>query len=265
MRILIWTLRDEAAWLGFWTAGMGIVICFVVGIYPVFSEVFESMMTTIPLVRLLMGRLAPELISNNLLDAFLSLELFAWFVILGSFYPLIFASNAIAGEIERGTMEPLLTQPISRSRVFLEKYAAIAIDLAALCTVSFVILVVVVAVYLSEPPSILGYAYTFLNNYFLLLTIAAFGFLCSVLLKGQRMALSVSAATVLLNFIFYKGLEAVGVDERITRFSPFYYADPTRFLVTGEANWPGNLVLLAAAAVMLVAALVLFRRKDVLA
>jgi len=264
MRILIWTLKDELRWLVFWTVGMGAWVCFVVALYPAFSEVFENMIN-LPMIKLFMGRFAPELISSSLLNAFLGLEFFAWFGVLASFYPLIFASSAVTGEVDLGTMEILLAQPISRSRVFLEKFTAISINLAVLCTASFVILLAAIAVCVPESPSIGGYAYTFLNSYFLLLVIAAFGFLCSVFVSNQRAALSVSAGFVLFSFVFYKGLYAVGVAQWLTRLSPFYYADPTKILATGSVNWFNDFILLLVAAIILSAALALFRRKDIAA
>jgi ABC-2 type transport system permease protein len=263
MKILIWTLKDELSWLVFWTIAMGGYMCFSVALYPAFSEMFENMMISIPMVKVFLGPFAPELMSSSLLDAFLGLEFFAWFGILVSFYPLIYASSTIVGEIERGTMEILLAQPISRSRVFLEKFTVISVNLAGLCTACFVICLVAISVCVSESPSVGRYAYTFLNSYFLLLVIAAFGFLCSVLISNQRSALSVSAGFVLFNFVFYKGLDAMGVAQWLTRLSPFYYADPIKILATGEVHWFNNFVLLLVAAIILSTALVLFQRKDI--
>lgn len=266
MRIFAWGLRDELPWLLFWSTITGGVTSAVVVIFPLFGDVFEVMMKEAVLVKLFLGRFAPELMDGGLLDAWLGVELFGWFGILAGIYPIVFASNAIAGDIERHTMELILSQPISRSRVLLEKFAVIAVNLAIICAATFLVLIATIAICVPESGSLRAYACIFLNNYFLLLAIAALGFLCSVIMGSQRAALSIGVGLLLLSYVLYilhLGLSIVDVDPWFTHLTPFYYADATKILATGKADWADNAKLATTAAAALAAALVLFRKKDI--
>ncbi len=263
MKTIVWYLKDEIIWLVFWIFGMGAYIGFVVVIYPEFGDTFASMMFNTPIMKLFMGQFAPDLMNSSSLDAFLGMEFFAWFGILAGFFPLIFASETIAGETEKGTMDILLAQPISRSRLLLGKFAAIVILLAVLCIACFTIMVAAVALYLPQSPSIFGYACTFLNGYLLLLVITAFGFLCSALVGSQRASLSVSITVVILFFIFYEGLSAFKIAPWFTRLIPFHYANPIKTLANSHIYWGDNLMLTFMTAICLSLALIVFQRKDI--
>lgn len=263
MKICVWNLKDDWGWLLGCTVVIGIVICFLVSIYPSYSQMMDDLFKNLPLVQAFMGRFARELISVSLVDAFFTLEFFSWFAVMLSLYPLMDAGSAIAGELEHRTLDVLLAQPISRSRVLLEKFLAISIHLAVLCLASFLILWAALAVWVSESPSIREYALIFLNLYGLLLVITAFGFFCSVLLPTTQTVVAVGFGCILLSFIFHKGLIAFDKTQWLARLTLFYYADPTKILVRGTLDWTDSLVLFVIGGALLVASLILFERKDI--
>jgi ABC-2 type transport system permease protein len=223
------------------------------------SELF----TNFPITKLFMGRFADQLVSVSLIDAFLTLEFFSWFAVLLGFYPIIDAAIAIAGEVEQRTLDILLAQPISRSRVLLEKFLAIAIHLAVICLTSFLILWAALAIWVSETYSLRAYAFIFINLFLLLVTFEAFGFLCSVLLPSLKMVFAVGYGCILLGFVLYKGLSAFNKAQWLTSLIPFYYADPTKILVYGRLDGTDSLVLIGTSAGLLVLSLILFERKDI--
>lgn len=90
-----------------------------------------------------------------------------------------------------------------------------------------------------------------------------FGFLPSVLINGQRAALSVGIGFIVFGFVFYKVLVAFGEAAWFTRRTPFYYADPTKILATGGVDWRDNVVFVPITAALLAATLALFRRKNI--
>lgn len=58
----------------------------------------------------------------------------------GSFFAILLAASAMARELENRTMELLLAQPVTRRRVYLEKFGFAAIILAATVVVSTLLL-----------------------------------------------------------------------------------------------------------------------------
>lgn len=263
MKIFLWNLKDELRWVLLWTVLVGSVICFVVGLYPSFGETLEAFIGKTGLLKIFMGRFAPNMVGQNMFDMWLALQFFIYYGMLAGFYGLIYASNAIAGEVERQTMEMLLVQPVSRWRIILEKFAVVIVNMAVLCTLSFFILVDAISIWVDEIPSYRVYVYVFINKYFLLLVLTAFGFLCSVLVNGQRLAITVSIAALLFTYLVYKSLITANVGLWLARLMPYYYADATKVLNAGKLDWGDNLVLILVTVAFLAAALVLFRWKDI--
>jgi ABC-2 type transport system permease protein len=263
MKICAWNLKDDWGWLLGCTVLIGIVICFLVSLYPSYSQMVGDLFLNLPIAKSFMGPFAGELISRSLVDAFFTLEFFSWFGLMLSLYPLMDAGSAIAGELEHRTLDVLLAQPISRSCVLLEKFLAIAIHMAVICLASFLILWAALAVWVSASPSIREYALVFISLYGLLLVITAFGFLCSVLLPSTQMVVAVGFGSVLLSFIFHKGLSAFEQTQWLARLTPFYYADPTKILLRGTLDWADSLVLFGTGGTLLMLSLILFERKDI--
>ena len=263
MNVFLWSLKDERRWLVLWSAAAAAVIAFIIALYPAFGETVDTLVGKPEMLRIFMGRYADLMLERSVFDRWLGLEFFAQFGVLVGLYGLIFASSALAGQLERGTMELLLAQPVSRTRVLLESFAAVAVNLLVICVVSFGALLAAVAIWVDEPGSARTYACVLLNQYGLLLALAAVGFFCAVLVDSQRAALSLSIGVDLLVFVVYKALTVAGVALWLARLSPYYYADATKTLATGRAAWGDLLVLVVVAAAFLAGAVAVFRRKDI--
>jgi ABC-2 type transport system permease protein len=263
LKILRWSLKDELIWLLLWSAGVFCIVCFVISLYPVMGDLLKSFMDKELIIKIFGGRYAPLLKGRSYFDLWLSLEFFGWFGALVGLYPLIYASGAVSGEVGSRTMEMVLAQPVSRTRVLLEKFGALAVNLAVICAVSYLALVGSAAIWVDEKAFRLAYFYITINNYVLLLAIAGFAFFCAVIINEQRAVLSVTIGAVMGSYLVYKALSGAGVALWLTRFSPYFYADSTEILATGRFNWGDNIVLALAGAAFLAAAVVLFKRKDV--
>lgn len=263
MKIFWWSLKDEVRWLLLWAIVNAVIICFVVWLYPSFGDMMETFIGKTGLLRMLMGRFAPDIAGQSMLNLWLSLEFFAQFAMLTGFYALFYASNTVAAELERQTMDLLLAQPVSRWRVLLEKFGVIVLNLAVLFLLGFVVLVTSIDSWLAETVTVRLYVSIFVNKYFLVVMIAAFGFFCSVLVGNQRGALTLGVVALMFAFILYRALTLANVAMWLARLMPFYYADATKVLSRGRMDWGDNLVLGVAGVVFLVAALVAFRLKDI--
>lgn len=263
MKIFKWSLKDEMGWLMFWAIGIAGFVTFVIFLYPLVGEVLRSFLDKEAITKAFMGRYALQMLERSYFDVWLSMEFFAWFGVLLAIYPLIYASNSITREVRDRSLEILLAQPVSRSRVLIEKFLALIVNLAVLCAVGFLALVLAATLWVDESASFVGYSYIFINNFMLLFTIAAFGFFCSVLINDQRAALSLTFGAVMGSFLVYKVLSGVGVALWLTYLTPYRYADATKVLAMGRFNWGDNIVLAIAGAALLTGAVAFFERKDI--
>jgi ABC-2 type transport system permease protein len=173
--------------------------------------------------------------------------------------------GAIAGERESGTLEVLLSRPISR------RTAYVTLALASATLVGIVMLALLggqligVAIQGVGDELELGQMpLVFLNGLMLWGAFAAFGLAASVSFDRHAPALGLTMAYLLVNY-FLEILGSLWRDVAWSQeYSLFHHFNPGKIL-TGEAD-PIDFVILAAAIVIPVAyALVVFPRRDLAA
>ena len=182
--------------------------------------------------------------------------------------PLIFLSfaigrgaRAIAGEEERGTMDLLLSNPIRRSRVVLEKGAAILIELVALGLILWLALVIL------GPPFDLHVGVGKLAA--ATVSVAALGglygaiALCLSGATGHRaLSLGITAGLAGAGYLYTAIAPFVSGLSKHPGISPFqhgYGFDP----LTNGMHWGNFLALIIGAAVFVAGGVILFDRRDV--
>ena len=257
------TVRD-LRWPTFWVSmGCGVMTAYFAILFPTYSKIVD--------MNAMLEKMGPaaKLLGASIGDAstligFLHIELFSMILpaALAAFAAGI-ASGFTAGEESRGTIDVLLSYPVSRRRIVLEKWLAMALACVVAGVVLWVMAIVGAAISASElPPDRLAAALVML-----VLVGLAFG----------NIALTISAATgnrgaaigitiaLLVAMYLVDALSAI-VDglATIRPLSLFHYymgGDPLRFgLNLGDAA-----VLAAVAAVFLVLAVVAFERRDLAA
>lgn len=196
------------------------------------------------------------------IEGFLAVEIyqFIWVLMMGLYFTYL-GGDLVAGEIESGRIDLVLATPISRKRFIVEKYLSLLVPIVA---INVVMPVVVLAGVMSIGESMSFVDIVVLHAFSIpyLLVTAAIGLVLSVLF--DRSDIPQRAGLGILFALFT--LESVTVDsdyEWLASLSPTHYFDPTDILVNSEYDVTGQLVLLAAAIVLLVLATEWFRRRDV--
>jgi ABC-2 type transport system permease protein len=256
------TIRD-LRWPTFWVAlGMAAMTAYFAILFPTYSKTFN-------ISELLQkmgdyGKLLGVTGDTTTLAGFLHIELFS--MILPALMVGLVAgvgSGFTAGEESRGTIDILLSYPISRRRLVLEK--ALAVTIAA-CVAAFTVWVFGLA-----GAAISGTALSAVDLAAALVMLVLLG------LAFGAIALAVSAATgnraasigvaVGLLFVMYlvdavaNIVDSLGVVRPLSLFRYYLGSDPLRNgLSLADAG-----VLAAVAAAFLVASVVLFERRDLAA
>jgi ABC-2 type transport system permease protein len=180
-------------------------------------------------------------------------------------YPVGFAAVAIAGERQRGTLEVLLSRPISRRAVFATLLFAIA-GFAAATTAGQILGTVVGALAFDVAdgldPTLL--AFLGLNTVALLVALAAVCLAASSSFDRVGTPIAIGLALVIGGYV----LEVLGTlwpDAAFLQpWSPFHYLRPLE-IVAGRAS-PGDLLVLGGVGVAAVAfGLWRFPRRDLAA
>ncbi len=173
--------------------------------------------------------------------------------------------GSVAGERERGTLEVLLSRPISRRTLYLTLAVAAAILIGLVLGSMLIGQVIGMAIQgITGEVNLANMPLVFLNGLLLWGAFAAFGLAASVSFDRHAPAIGLTMAFLLINY-FLEILGSLWSDARfIQPYSLFHHWQPGNILV-GKAD-PFDFALLAVVILALVAyALSIFPRRDLAA
>ena len=141
--VFLKTLRDQRRSLLWWGIGLVVLAAFTIAFYPSIANApgFDSILDEMPeaLARAFLGEVT-DLTSPQ---GYLNSQLFVFFLpLLFLVYAVGKGSSTIAGEEESGTLDLLLSYPLARWRVVLDKFAAIIAITLVLAFVFWLTLVI---------------------------------------------------------------------------------------------------------------------------
>jgi ABC-2 type transport system permease protein len=170
-------------------------------------------------------------------------------------------ASAIAGEEERGTLDLLLSFPISRTRIAVEKLGAMCAEVAALGAVLWLALWVGARLFgMDVSAAHLGAAVVVLAV--LAIAYGAIAFMIAAGTGHKALAVGLTVALAVAAYLVNSLAALVSALEPFQKASPFYHyvvGDP---LNQGLAPWH-TLFLMGLGVVAAAVGVVLFRRRDV--
>ena len=255
------TLRDKRWVLLAWAVGMVVLVMATIGFYPSFSQsdAFDQVTKSLPpQFQSILGDAAsfkklPNYIGQQIFD----LRLPAFTAILA----IVMAINLTATEEENGTLKTLQTLPISRTKVVLAKWISLAIITAVISAAAIpgVWLGVLAIGQSADMGPVAGAAF--------LLWLLTLGFASFTMMLGLgigRKGLAVGIASLFAFYNIFLSTLAPSVErlKDIYKATLFYYYDNPK-LVIESPDWRHAAVLGVALLVFGLAALFLYRRRDV--
>jgi ABC-2 type transport system permease protein len=127
------TLRDQRRSFAWWSVGLVAMSIFMMALFPTVKDSAAQLNTYIEKMPDTMKALFGGFSDYTTLTGYLKAELFNFMVpILFLIFAVGAGSRAIAGEEERGTLDLLLANPVSRRRVVLHKLGALVTTTAGL-------------------------------------------------------------------------------------------------------------------------------------
>jgi ABC-2 type transport system permease protein len=253
----VWDQRRALLW---WVLGLAVLVAITVASYPAVrdapdvNQLFEDMPEAL---KALIGE--TEIVSPA---GYLNSQLFTFVLpIIFLIYAVTLGAGAVAGEEERGTLDLLLSYPVSRPRVVLQKFAGMALVLLAFCVALWLMLWAGALAVNMEISAGRLVAVT-VSLALLTLLFAAFALMLGCLTGRRTLSLGISASVALGAYLLNSLGTLADWLEPTRRLSPFYYfidADPLR-----NGLNPAHAAILLAASIILVAVSVpVFQRRDI--
>ncbi|MDD5486714.1 MAG: ABC transporter permease subunit [Dehalococcoidales bacterium] len=195
----------------------------------------------------------------------LELELFhlTFWVIFGVFASFL-AANIIAKEYENKTIDLILSTPISRMELIVNRL----IGLSILLFVSIIPVIIgcilgIIVLGLDIQPAPLLVAS--LNGFLLCLLYASVGLLISIFVHSQTFSILLSLVVFGLFFLFSKMLiPVIPALKSIAAISPFHYYDTANILIRNSYSLLNPLILFLAFIFLSLVSAFIFDKKDII-
>ena len=265
LTIIIRTLKDRKNSLIIFISAAILFMWMYIALYPAILEQSEALTEAYANFSESMLKLFGDngTLSFETLERFLALEYFSFIWPIMSIFMLVaIAGTGIAGDIENGTAEVLLSRPVSRVQIFMARYLAGIVALI-IFTIFSIFAVVPLA-------SLHGINYIFANY----LSVAFLSFLFGWAVFSMAMFFSALFSEKSRVYMFTGGiiiimyvLNIVSVLqdklENLQYLSFFYYFNYNDALIRNTLDMAGILVFIGVAVVFSVAGVIWFKKRDI--
>ena len=260
--LLLKTLRDQRIPVLAYGLGLGALALLIMAIYPTFAEAgadLEAAMENLPdAYKAFTG----GVLSLTEFEGYLVSQYLIILPLILAIFAIIEGTGALRGEEERGTMDTLLSLPLARSQVVLQKAIATLVSLALVLVIIGVVLWVSAGFVEGAALAFDRLAVVMLNTFGMGALFYCFSLFLSALLPSRRLA-GVIGAVFAVGAYFFDAM--TGIVEGLYDYryvGPFNYFDPLAILKEDLAFQDSG-VLLGASLVFLAAAVLIFRRRDI--
>jgi ABC-2 type transport system permease protein len=249
-----------------WSVLMGVYALLVFYLYPTmkaagYEQIFQNMPESIKALAGLQN-LPPGV--GLSLETFVSVEFMSMWAAMVAIYAVFAAGGIVAREVERGTMDLILAQPLSRTRLVLSKFAVFLTGVAVIALGSLLGILAGI-VLTSEKMSLGNTALALLQGSSLVLAVGSYSLLFSCLTLDARRTLLLSGTITSALYILNFTAPALKSYTWVGRLSLFHYFAPESILRTGQLDWCGLGIFWGLALLCLALSLAIFLRRDIVA
>jgi ABC-2 type transport system permease protein len=254
-----------------WSIGVTALVAMLTAVYPSIRDIeaLKDYMEALPDAFLVAagqsGISTEELFLGGRYDfrAFVSVEYLSWFPVILAVYAVFYCGGLVAREVERGTLDMLLSHPLARWQFVLTKFTSFFLVVFGVASVSWLATVVAVPLVGAEA-NILYLGLAHLVAMLVVLSIGSYCVLLSCVFLNPGKALAASGG-ITLGLYFMNILAALSNSIGfLQKLSPFYYYESLPILYSGTVNWAGLVILVTMTVGGLALAMWLFQRKDLL-
>lgn len=264
--VLLETLRQSWLQMFYWGAGLGLMGFATVLFVPEvdFLNQMVALLATLPPVLLAAVGIGDDLSFVATPAGFVAVGFFGKALLFMAAYPVVAGVRVTMGEEEEGTMDMLLSLPVPRWQVVLEKFVAYLLGIATLAVLVFVC-VWLGAEIASVELDMGRLAETVISVTPILTFILAFTVLVGTLVRGRRLMLGIVTLFVLGSFM----LDAVGAVvaeygvDTLRNLSFFRYYDSLSVMQNGMVV-EYALLFYGLALLLLLASVWRFQRRDIM-
>lgn len=249
----------EKRWMTFWwfVASTALVV-FIVAFFPTLRDSFGEALKDVPeSMRSLIGNAA----DYQTLSGYLNLQVFQQMVMMPIILGVILCTGLIGGDENEGTLQTLLTHPVSRTKVYVHKLLASTIIIGVV-TSSLFFGSWLGAVAIGEQVNLWDLFTATVMAWLVGLVISMIGYSLSAATGKRALAGSLAGAYAFIMYTVTSLVTSVEALKAVDYFSPFhYYNQPSP--LTGSFDLSDMWILLVASVFLAVLGYTRFIRRDI--
>ncbi len=258
-------LIDNLAGIVAWGVGYSALIVSVVVLYPILEEnnTLFSVLSGLGLLEIFTANYPIDPSALTTFPGYLAFEALGWGPVIFSAYLIPQTLGAVLGEEQRGTLDLLLSTPITRWQLITEKTLAIVASLVLILSIMLATLLVSTGlsnqVELETWQALAGVWHILPIS----LVVIAVTLLLSVTFYNPRMVGGLAALFIIVSY-FVRSLSDMAqlpLLDVLRRFSIFHYFSSIGAMIDG-VNWRADIGLMLLALVIFGLALLRFQRRD---
>lgn len=244
-----------------WTVVFFFYVVLIAVLFPALKESFGQALQNVPeSVQGLIGNASDYQNINGYIDIQIVAQMIFLTLILG----IILGTSLLAGDEKSGTLHTLLAQPVSRSKVYIQKYIAMVVILAIACIIG-VFSGVVGGTFVIDELANVDLSRTLQGAFMIWLLTLAFATLAYVIgaITGNRGVAGIVAGLYAFGAYMITTLaSSASALNTLNTFSPFHYFNQPSIMKTGLDM--GNIAVLCIGTILLfIIGLVVFRRRNI--
>lgn len=259
-RIFIQTVKDNFKATIILTLLFSGMAAMYAGMYPQFKDMMAEMMQSGSLDQL---SFIPGYQDMGTYIGFLNIEMYQifWVLILGIIIGFI-SSTSISKEIESKTIDILMSNPISRKQIIIEKFLGL-IPMFLIINFSAMFVIIGITIVINEELSFANLFLTHLVSIPYFLSVIAIAIFISTIINEKMKAGIITMAIVVGMYIFESIDNMIPDYENLGLISLTHYFSPYEALKNGEVDVVGTSVLVIITVAALILSILYFDRKDI--
>jgi ABC-2 type transport system permease protein len=259
------TLREKRGEIIGWGAGYSTLVVLAVVLYPVVlaNNVLFNLLANLGVLAQFATNYQVDAAAITGFKGYLDFQVMGWGPLILALYTVPNAVSLVLEEEKRGTLDLLLSTPIPRWQLLIEKALALLVSVVVILVIVWTTLTAASIIVPNTDLTALEAAVGLWHLLPISSAIIAIGTLCSVIFRESRTATAVTAMVVLMSFFLRVVADSTRAPElvRLAKLSIFNYFSEITVLTYGpQPEW--DALLFAVAAITFVLALVVFQRRE---
>lgn len=241
-----------------WVIGIIALTMMTALFFPTFKKAFGESLNEIPES---MKSFIGDTSTYQSLGGYVDVQVVAQMVFLTIIMAVILGSGLIAGDEGSGTLQPLLAQPIKRSKVYLQKYLAMSL-IAVIASVAIFTAVFVSGLIMNETMDWWRMAQATFGIWLITMVFGTMAYGFGAITGKRGLTGSLVGMLAFVSYIITSLAVTVEALKIPNKLSPYYYFNTPSIIKYG-LDWGNVVVLVGLIVIVGIAGYVWFLRRDV--